>query len=73
MRNLAKADALRERADAPGVDVEIAELDVNDESSVISAVAAVTERHGTVDVLVNNAGVGSRAPSKPCRWSRRIS
>jgi NAD(P)-dependent dehydrogenase (short-subunit alcohol dehydrogenase family) len=60
MRNLAKADALRERADAAGVDVEIVQLDVNDESSVISAVAAVTERYGTVDVLVNNAGVGSR-------------
>jgi len=60
MRNLAKADALRERAEAAGVEVDIAQLDVNDEASVASAVAGVVERHGTIDVLVNNAGVGSR-------------
>lgn len=60
MRNLAKADALRERAETAGVDVEIVQLDVNDEASVASAVSGVIERHGTVDVLVNNAGVGSR-------------
>lgn len=60
MRNLAKADALRERAAAAGVEVEIVQLDVNDDSSVASGVSAVIERHGTIDVLVNNAGVGSR-------------
>lgn len=60
MRNLVKADALRERAGAAGVDIDIVQLDVNDEASVASAVAGVIERHGTVDVLVNNAGVGSR-------------
>lgn len=60
MRDLSKADALRERAQAGGVDVEITQLDVNDDASVSSAVAGVVERHGTVDVLVNNAGVMSR-------------
>ena len=60
MRNPAKADALRERAGTAGVDLDIVQLDVNDEASVASAVAGVIERHGTVDVLVNNAGVGSR-------------
>ena len=60
MRNLAKADALRGRAETAGVDVEIVQLDVNDEASVASAVAGVIERHGTVDVLVDNAGVASR-------------
>ena len=60
MRNLAKAEALRERAETAGVEVEIVQLDVNDEASVTSAVAGVIEQHGTVDVLVNNAGVGSR-------------
>ena len=60
MRNLGKADELRERADAVGVEVEIEQLDVTDESSVSTAVAGVIDRHGSVDVLVNNAGVGSR-------------
>lgn len=60
MRNLAKADALRERAESEGLDIDIAELDVNDEQSVHAAVAGAVERHGSVDVLVNNAGVGSR-------------
>jgi hypothetical protein len=43
MRNLAKADALRGRAETVGVDVEIVPLDVNDEASVASAVAGVIE------------------------------
>lgn len=60
MRNVAKADVLRERAAAAGVDIEIEQLDVNDDASVDAAVAGVIERHGTVDVLVNNAGVGAR-------------
>lgn len=60
MRNLSKADALRKRAAAEGVDVEIERLDVNDDASVDAAIAGVIERHGTIDVLVNNAGVGSR-------------
>jgi NAD(P)-dependent dehydrogenase (short-subunit alcohol dehydrogenase family) len=33
-------------------------LDVADDLSVRAAVAAVIERHGRIDVLVNNAGVG---------------
>lgn len=34
------------------------QLDVTDETQVSSAVAAVVERFGTIDVLVNNAGRG---------------
>ncbi|WP_154794875.1 oxidoreductase [Occultella kanbiaonis] len=36
-------------------------LDVTDHDQVVAAVAAGTERFGTVDVLVNNAGHGYRA------------
>ena len=36
--------------------------DVTDESSILSAVAAAVERFGTIDVLVNNAGLGGPTP-----------
>jgi NAD(P)-dependent dehydrogenase (short-subunit alcohol dehydrogenase family) len=58
MRNVAKADALRKRAADAGVEVEVEALDVVDDASVDAAVAAVVARHGRIDVLVNNAGVG---------------
>jgi NAD(P)-dependent dehydrogenase (short-subunit alcohol dehydrogenase family) len=38
-------------------------LDVADEAEVRSAVAAVIERHGRIDVLINNAGLGARMPT----------
>ena len=58
MRNLGKADRLRERAEKDGVTVEIVQLDVNDDGSVTDAVNAIEKAHGAVDILVNNAGVG---------------
>ncbi|WP_058043083.1 SDR family oxidoreductase [Streptomyces roseifaciens] len=57
MRNPAKADGLRERARAEGLDIEVLTLDVTDDASVTAAVRTVEERHGAIDVLVNNAGV----------------
>ena len=36
----------------------VLEVDVRDEDSVAAGIAAVVERHGRLDVLVNNAGVG---------------
>jgi NAD(P)-dependent dehydrogenase (short-subunit alcohol dehydrogenase family) len=58
MRNPAKADRLRERARAEGLDIEVLALDVTDDASVEAAVRIVEERHGAIDVLVDNAGIG---------------
>src|SRR4051812_48222348 len=41
-----------------GLPVHPVLLDVRDTSSITSAVDAVLERHGRIDVLVNNAGLG---------------
>ena len=58
MRNPAKATALKVAAAAAGVDVEVIALDVTDDASASAAVNDVLARHGHIDVLVNNAGVG---------------
>jgi len=43
-----------------GGNAEVVPLDVTDEGQWAAAVDGVLERHGRLDVLVNNAGVGSR-------------
>ncbi len=58
MRNPDKAGALRERAKAEGIELEVAQLDVQDSASVQAAVNAMIAKHGQIDLLVNNAGSG---------------
>jgi NAD(P)-dependent dehydrogenase (short-subunit alcohol dehydrogenase family) len=62
MRNLGKADDLRKRAADLGVEVDLEAIDVTDDASVAAGIAAAVERHGPIDVLVNNAGVGYGGP-----------
>ena len=59
MRNLARSNALRDEAAARSLTLEVLELDVNDERSVDRAVKEVLAREGQIDVLVNNAGIGT--------------
>jgi NAD(P)-dependent dehydrogenase (short-subunit alcohol dehydrogenase family) len=59
MRNVSKSQALLDAAAAAGVSVEIEQLDVCDDESVKAAVEATLERHGRIDVLINNAGIGT--------------
>ena len=61
MRNLDKAGELRAAADAEGLKVDVVALDVTDDASVTEAVAEVRRQAGTIDVLVNNAGIGGRS------------
>jgi len=74
MRNLGKAEPLREAARKAGVPVEVIELDVTSADSVTRAFAAAAAR-GPVDVLVNNAGWERLAlfvESEPALWDRLI-
>lgn len=60
MRDLGRRALLDERAASRGVSIEVLELDVTRPDSVERAVAAVLERSGRIDALVNNAGVQLR-------------
>ncbi|KAL9134517.1 MAG: hypothetical protein Q9175_004297 [Cornicularia normoerica] len=45
-----------------GVSVEPIELDVTSDTSIAAAAAVVASKHGRLDVLINNAGIGPYAP-----------
>jgi NAD(P)-dependent dehydrogenase (short-subunit alcohol dehydrogenase family) len=62
MRDLTKGGDLVERAKAENLTIELLALDVNDDQSVADAVSSVEDRHGAIDVLVNNAGTDHRGP-----------
>jgi NAD(P)-dependent dehydrogenase (short-subunit alcohol dehydrogenase family) len=59
MRDCRRAEPLLRAADAAGVAVDVLELDVTDDGSVTSCIDTVLDRYRRIDVLVNNAGVGS--------------
>ena len=59
MRNLESARFLRADARKAQLALEILQLDVTDQGSVTSAVQQVVKQAGAIDVLVNNAGIGS--------------
>lgn len=58
MRDIAGRNA-KAVAAFKALDVEVVEIDVTDDASVEAGVAAATKILGTVDVLINNAGVGA--------------
>lgn len=62
MRNLAKADPLRDAIAAESLPIEILALDVTKNESIEQCVSEVEKREGRIDVLVNNAGVGGATP-----------
>lgn len=61
------SDELRRRH--PALVVEIVVCDLADVSALERAIASVEVRHGDIDVLVNNAGVGHNALFETTSWS----
>jgi NAD(P)-dependent dehydrogenase (short-subunit alcohol dehydrogenase family) len=61
MRDVGRADALREAAGEAGVEVDVRRLEVTDATSARDCVDGVLADHGSIDVLVNNAGRGAVA------------
>lgn len=60
MRNINKAPSLRQRAVHMGVSdrISIVHLDVTDERRDESVILSPIQQYGTIDVLINNAGIG---------------
>jgi NAD(P)-dependent dehydrogenase (short-subunit alcohol dehydrogenase family) len=63
-RDSAKGAAAAQKLKAEGLDVEMLALDVNDQASIEAAAKAVGSKHGHLDILINNAGVGIQDGSK---------
>ncbi len=77
MRNLNKAEALKQRIEDENLDIEILPLDVTDIASIRAAVDTVLANDGRIDLLVNNAGAGfakttEQATEAEIRWVTEV-
>lgn len=64
-RDPGKGDEAAQLLRSEGLEAEAMALDVHDAASVEGAADELRERHGTIDVLVNNAGILPEATAEP--------
>ncbi|HEU4361469.1 MAG TPA: SDR family oxidoreductase [Mycobacterium sp.] len=57
-RNLAAAEETADAVRAAGAEAAAYQIDVADEAAVNNLAAEVKSKHGVVDILINNAGIG---------------
>ena len=62
MRNLDKAEPLRDAANKEGLSVSCHALDVTDQSSITEVVSKIGSDNGPIDCLINNAGLSNACP-----------
>jgi len=67
-RTLKSLEPFAEEIRALGRKVFSVELDVREEESIRSAVAAVEQHFGRIDILLNNAGCNIRKPALDVTW-----
>ena len=58
MRDIKKATELEHAAKKESLPIDVIELDVDNEDSIVSAIKKIITDGGRLDVLVNNAGYG---------------
>ena len=58
MRNTTKAENLIEKGKKENLPIEVIELDVDNEESIVKTIKKIISENGRLDVLVNNAGFG---------------
>jgi NAD(P)-dependent dehydrogenase (short-subunit alcohol dehydrogenase family) len=58
MRNVARADQLRDRLISCDASADVRQLDITSDSSISGCLTEVVEDYGRLDALVNNAAVG---------------
>ena len=57
MRSPEKASAFKQQINDESLDIDIYKMDVDSDASVKECVDTILQKHGSVDVLVNNAGI----------------
>jgi NAD(P)-dependent dehydrogenase (short-subunit alcohol dehydrogenase family) len=64
MRNLDRGQELRDVTTKEKLPITVVQLDVDSDASVNAAITNVLADHGSIDVLVNNAGIGGGGPAE---------
>ena len=74
-RNKEKVEEAAQRMRSAGFEVSVAVFDVADQQAVAQGVAAIEDRIGAIDILINNAGMQFRAPLEsfpPDKWDEML-
>jgi NAD(P)-dependent dehydrogenase (short-subunit alcohol dehydrogenase family) len=77
MRNINKTQALKEKIKKDDLNIVLLSLDVTDKQSIQTAINAIIEKDGKIDVLLNNAGAGfakttEQSSEEEIRWVTEV-